>query len=100
MATNVKCKICGKIGELEANKSLRRHLRLCHNIMISKDCDISEYFELADPEAVCEIMSTTRKAYIKQKNKKWTTWRKASKSKKVTKNPFAKIIYTPMGNKR
>ena len=106
MRTNVKCKTCGKIGELEDSKGLRRHLRLCHNIMISKKCDIFEHFELADQEAVSEISSCTRKVYIKNKNRKWTKWTKKAKGPngqnirtKVIK-PFARIIYTPMGNKR
>lgn len=95
MEDKVKCKICGKVGLSKADKGLKRHLRLMHNTCVSKDYRIDDYFEPADPDAVIEIFSDSRKAYRKKKNKKWNKW---SRNTGTGKNPFARIIYTPMVN--
>lgn len=57
MEGKVKCKICGKVGVANADKGLRRHLRLIHNISVSKDFCVGDYFEPTDPDAVIEIFS-------------------------------------------
>ena len=95
-----KCKICGKVGLSKDVKGLRRHLRLGHNNCIPKEFNVEDYFEPVDIDAVVEIFSGTRKAYRKQKNKKWTKWQRGLGGTKSFKSPHAKIIYTPMGNKR
>ncbi len=96
----VKCRICGKVGVADDNKGLREHLRLSHNKCVSKKYDKESYFEPADPDALVEFYHGGLKEYMKKRNKKWTNWKKGSKGSKPAKNPFAKIIYTPMGNKR
>ena len=95
----VKCKTCGKVGLAKDNKGLRRHLRLAHTTCVSKKDCIADYFEPADIDAPVEILSVTRKAYRKIKNKKWTKWNRTSINKDFKAQPL-KIIYTPMGNKR
>ena len=99
MEEKVRCKSCGKVGLLNDNKSLRRHLRLTHNTIVSKDYCIDDYFEPASTDAPVELLSDTRKAYKKKKNKKWTKWNRTSTNKDFTPLPLH-IIYTPMGNKR
>ena len=95
MEGKVKCKICGKVGVANADKGLRRHLRLIHNISVSKDFCVGDYFEPTDPDAVIEIFSDSRKTYRKKKNKKWNKW---NRNHSEGKNPFVRIIYTPMVN--
>lgn len=95
MEGKVKCKICGKVGVANADKDLRRHLRLTHNTCVSKDYYMDKYFEPAEPDAVIEIFSDSRKAYRKKKNKKWNKW---NRNHSGGKNPFVRIIYTPVVN--
>ena len=97
MEGKVKCKICGKVGVANADKGLRRHLRLIHNISVSKDFCVGDYFEPTDPDAVIEIFSDSRKVYRKKKNKKWNKW---NRNHSEGKNPFVRIIYTPMEKKK
>ena len=52
--------MCGKVGVANADKGLRRHLRLIHNISVSKDFCVGDYFEPTDPDAVIEILSDSR----------------------------------------
>ena len=87
--------MCGKVGGANADKGLRRHLRLIHNISVSKDFCVGDYFEPTDPDAVIEIFSDSRKTYRKKKNKKWNKW---NRNHRGGKNPFVRIIYTPMDN--
>lgn len=81
-------------------KGLQRHLRLCHNVFVSKGFLREKYFEMTDNEAVVDIHSNTKKSYRKEKNSKWGDWKKGADGTKSNKKPFARIIYTPMGNKR
>ncbi len=96
----LKCKICGKVALAKDVKGLQRHLRLSHNEIVSKDCAKEKFFETTDNDAVVDIHSKTWKSYRKEKNKKWKDWKKGAGGTKSDKKPFAKIIYTPMGNKR
>ena len=96
----VKCKICGKVGLADDNKGLREHLRLSHNECVSKKYNKDTYFEPTDSDIPLDFYHGGLKKYMKNRNKKWTNWKIDLKETKTTKNPFAKIIYTPMGNKR
>lgn len=96
----VKCKICGKVGLAKDAKGLARHLRLSHNKNVSKKFNIETYYEPADPDSVIQIVSGLRKDFLKERKRK--TFRKYKLSSGSTstsvKNPYAKIIYTPMAN--
>lgn len=95
MEEKVKCRLCGKVGLVKDKKGLRRHLRLCHDKNVSKECSIETYYEPADPESIVEIKSVPLKSFVKERN------RKKNKKRRETitgKNPFVKIIYTPMVN--
>ncbi len=93
----VKCKKCGKVGICKDVKGLMRHLRLCHNISVSKKFDKEEYFEPADSESVVEIKSITHKQFRKEQNKKFTKYSR-HKGSRTEHSQFVRIIYTPMTN--
>ena len=97
MSEKVKCKICGKVGLAKDNKGLIKHLRLAHNDCVSTDFNKEEYFEAADPDSIIEIRSISIKDWRKKQKRKLT---KRLKENSKSKNPFVRIIYTPMGNKR
>lgn len=94
MEEKVKCKICGKVGFAKDKKGLSRHLRLIHNKSVSKK-DSNKHFEPAEPDSIIEIRSSSLKSLRKEQNKKWTEWKRPDSRGK---NPFARIIYTPMKN--
>jgi hypothetical protein len=94
----LKCKICGKVALASDVKGLQRHLRLCHNEIVLKDFPKEMFFEATANDAVVEIHSETRKSYRKKKNKKWKDWKRGTGGTKSGKNPFVRIIYTPMTN--
>lgn len=98
--TKLKCKICGKVALARDVKGLQRHLRLSHNEIVSKDLIKEKFFETTDDDVVVDIHSKTRKSYRKEKNKKWTDWKRGTGGTKSNKKTLARIIYTPMGNKR
>lgn len=89
----VKCNICGKVGLRNMPKALARHLRLSHNIFTK---DIDNYFEVASSDEIVDLKPST-----KGERRKVDISKGKSKSSRSTifKTP-AKVIYTPMGNKR
>ena len=95
MKEKVRCKICGKVGLLSDKKGLMRHMRLIHNTCVSKKGDINAHFEPADPASIIEIKSAPLKSFRKENNRKWIKW---IRNNSGGKNPFVRIIYTPMGN--
>ena len=54
-----------------------------------------EYFEAADPDSIIEIRSISIKDWRKKQKRKLT---KRLKENSKSKNPFVRIIYTPMTN--
>lgn len=97
MKEKVRCKICGKVGLLSDKKGLMRHMRLIHNTCVSKKGDINAHFDTASPDSIIEIKSDYVKSFFKEKNRKWNK-RIINRNKDEGKNPFVRIIYTPMGN--
>ena len=89
----VKCNICGKVGLRNMPKALTRHLRLSHNIITK---DFGDYFKEASSDEIVDLKPST-----KRERRKVDTPKGKSKSSRFTvfKTP-AKVIYTPMGNKR
>lgn len=97
MDEKVQCKICGKVGLAKNIKALRKHLHFRHNLC---NFQIDDWFIHADPEVPIDILSCTRKAFMKYKNSQWTDWQEKKEESPKYKKPLAKIIFTPMGNKR
>jgi hypothetical protein len=89
----VKCKLCGKVGVRSMPKGLSRHLRLNHNIFTKS---LDEYFEETSSDAIVELKPGTKKEFLKSIRPK----RPKVKSTTTYSNTPARIIYTPMGNKR
>jgi len=54
--------------------------------------------QATDDNAVVEIRSVSKKAFRKDKNKKWKNWKRGSNGTCTSKNPFVRMIYTPMIN--
>jgi len=89
----VKCNICGKVGLRNMPKALAGHLRLAHNIFTK---EIDSYFDETSSDEIVDLKPST-----KRERRKVDTPKGKSKSSRFTilKTP-AKVIYTPMGNKR
>ena len=89
----VKCNICGKVGLRNMPKALARHLRLAHNIFTK---EIDSYFDETSSDEIVDLKPSTKKEH-----RKVDTPKRKSKNSRFTvfKTP-ARVIYTPMGNKR
>ena len=98
MEEKIKCKICGKVGFLKDKKGLQRHLRLVHNICVSKQFDNNEYFESADSDSVIDIKGMLKKDFRRNQKKKWHKLMKCYNNRKSHSNQYVRIIYTPMSN--
>ncbi len=84
----VKCSICGKVAQQSDKKGQKRHMRLAHNIM-----SLEGYFIEADPDAVVDLMSTTKKAYRKEQNKKFKPAGVKLSNKKIGKAKHKSIYW-------
>ena len=98
MGEKVKCKICGKVGLIKDDKGLIKHLRLIHNLCVSKKFDKNHYYEPADSDSIIEIKGDSIKSFKKAQNTKWRKYMKCSNNRKLHKNQYVRIIYTPMSN--
>ena len=74
-------------------KGLSRHLRLGHNIFTKS---LDEYFEETSSDAIVELKPGSKKEFLKSNRPK----RSKGNSTTVYPKTPARVIYTPMGNKR